>query len=398
MRQFLFGLLCAALVWWGYSAWAPAKSGEVNAAVVPDPMLKGSPVLEMIRSDKDIQKPAPQASEAPQAPTVADATLSGPDLEALVAVARKGDEAGVSSVWSRLADARTPGASRAALLEAMSTHRVDEAGAALALLGTNNAFLHSAEGLAVGKRALELAAALPAEASAMALTQLVEKCMRGDIAKSDTGAVAFVDRAAIELRRQADRTLCDPSNVARSRSYTVQPGDSLGAIAARFRREKIMVDYGTLMVLNRIHNAKTLRPGQKLKIPLEPVKTVVEKRSFLMAVYVGDVILRLYWVGHGADDKTPVATFTVAEVMENPQWDAPDGGHYPPGHPKNILGKWFVKLKHDSHQGFGIHGTVQPETIGTMASMGCVRLRDADIQDYAGLVPRGSLVEVRDSK
>ena len=101
-----------------------------------------------------------------------------------------------------------------------------------------------------------------------------------------------------------------------------------------------------------------------------------------MAVYVGDTIVRLYWVGHGKDDCTPETTFVVLEKQEKPDWYGP-GRLVPYGHPDNVLGDYFVKFRHESFTGFGAHGTSEPETIGTQSSAGCIRMADADIEVVA---------------
>jgi hypothetical protein len=176
----------------------------------------------------------------------------------------------------------------------------------------------------------------------------------------------------------------------------VKPGDSLVSIAKRFQGENVLVEDGTLAVLNRINNPNALQAGQQIKVPVDPVHTVVEKRSFLMALYVGESILRLYWVGLGVNDKTPVAEFTIFEKIKNPEWFSPHG-QIAFGDPRNILGRFFVKFRHDSYQGFGAHGTPMPETIGTQASDGCIRMYDADIEDFFKLVPRRTKVEIRAS-
>ena len=116
-----------------------------------------------------------------------------------------------------------------------------------------------------------------------------------------------------------------------------------------------------------------------------------------MAVYLGDAMLRLYRVGHGVGGKTPVTRFTVSDKLENPDWYAPDGGVVPAGHPDNILGRYFIKFSNPSYTGFGAHGTPLPETIGTMSSMGCIRMYDTDIEELYRLLPRGAVVEVRDT-
>ena len=188
--------------------------------------------------------------------------------------------------------------------------------------------------------------------------------------------------------------MCDPANLARARSHTIEKGDSLARAAARFRRDGIDVEAGTLAVLNRIHNPNAVQIGQKIKVPVDPIFAVVEKRSYSLAVYVGDHLLRLYWVGHGEHDKTPVTEFVVSEKQPRPEWTAPDGNRYPYGHPNNILGEYFIKFRHDRYTGFGAHGTPMPETIGTMSSAGCIRMLAPDIAELFQLLPRGAKVQV----
>jgi hypothetical protein len=171
----------------------------------------------------------------------------------------------------------------------------------------------------------------------------------------------------------------------------------LQVIATRFRKEGIQVEEGTLALLNRIHNINAVQFGQRIKAPVDPISAVLEKRSFLLALYVGDTILRLYWVGHGENDKTPVTEFTVVDKIANPPWYAPDNKVYAYGDPKNILGKYFIKFSNPSYSGFGAHGTPLPETIGTMSSAGCIRMYDNDIEELYKVLPRKAKVVVRDS-
>ena len=255
--------------------------------------------------------------------------------------------------------------------------------------------MHSESGRKLARQSIAKATRMPPEKSVVALSKVVELCMKGSIVKSDTEARAVVDEAATALRRSLLKTVLNPAYMARSRSYKVAPGDALERIAKRFRKLGYKVGAGTLMAFNRIDDPRRLRAGQVLKIPVEPIKTVVEKASFLTAVYVGDIIFRVYWVGHGADDRTPEATFTIGAKIEHPDWYAPDGKVWPYGHPENVLGDYFIKFRHPSFSGFGAHGTAEPESIGTMASAGCLRMADDDIADYFKIVPRGTAVEIR---
>ena len=240
--------------------------------------------------------------------------------------------------------------------------------------------------------------ALPDAEAVTAGTQLLTLMLRGRITKADSQARAFVDEVYKLHRVRVDRWLCDPGNIAGSRSYTVASGDSLARIAQRFRKEGLKVEDGTLAVLNRIHNPNSLQVGQKIKVPASPIVGVLEKRSFGFAIYVGEHLLRLYWVGHGAEDHTPLVEFTVGEKQPQPPWTAPDGHVYPYGHPKNILGEYFIKFLNDTYTGFGAHGTTLPETVCTMSSAGCIRMLDADIADLFKILPRGAKVVIRASE
>jgi lipoprotein-anchoring transpeptidase ErfK/SrfK len=418
MRQFLMGLAFAAIVWWGYSAWfskAPPVNGaetggqaDLNSFLAATGLgaapengqglpTHGSPPGTAGKAGDAAAPAAPPASTSGDHPLASGNAPEAAALESLVQGIQKGDARAIAVAWQFLAQGGTPAAQRQQVLIALAGLKAEDPQTALAHLGENNAFLHSAEGREAGGIVLRLCAGQPDDKAVTLMTDLLDRCMRGPIQKSDTEEHAFVDAAWALAKKHVDRFVCDPANVARARSYTVAPHDVLAKIAAKFRREeKIFVDAGTLALLNRIQNPNLLKAGQKIKIPVDPIHVVIEKRSFLMGVYLGDVLLRLYWVGHGADDKTPVTEFTVELKQPNPDWYSPEGP-IPFGKPGNILGKYFVRLHHDSYTGFGIHGTTMPETVGTMCSMGCIRMLDNDIEEFFNIIPVGAKVAVRDS-
>ncbi|WP_352983228.1 L,D-transpeptidase [Mesorhizobium sp. M1338] len=62
-----------------------------------------------------------------------------------------------------------------------------------------------------------------------------------------------------------------------------------------------------------------------------------------------------------------------------------------PGGPNNPLGPRALYLFRDGYDTFfRLHGTVEPHTIGTMVSSGCVRLFNQDIIDLYNRVPVGT--------
>jgi nucleoid-associated protein YgaU len=406
MRQFVFGLLVAVLAIWGYGTWrggGAAAAGPEAPGSAPTAQTAGNPAAGNAAAGPDLEAMLAPAGGSSRTPAPATPSASVPlDLGAAPAgvdvddLLRRlaGKDAGAADVAWLVVTSRAPAADRQRLLDALLPD--GELEAQWARLGTFNTFLHSAEGRAKAGKVLAQILALPDAAAVAAGSRLLLQCLRGRIERGDTEARAFVDEAYRQHRVRADRWLCDPTNVTSARTYTVAAGDSLARIAARFRREKVMVEEGTLALLNRIHNPNAVQVGQKLKVPVEPVSALVQKRSFGMVVLVGSHVLRLYWIGHGENDKTPVTEFTVVEKQPKPEWTAPDGMRYPYGHPKNILGEYFVKFQHDQYTGFGAHGTPMPETIGTMSSMGCIRMLGPDIQELFKILPRGAKVVIQD--
>ena len=72
------------------------------------------------------------------------------------------------------------------------------------------------------------------------------------------------------------------------------------------------------------------------------------------------------------------------------------------GDPKNPLGQFWLGLAGvDGHAlgktSYGIHGTIDPDSIGKQASMGCIRMRNEDVEQVFELLVEGkSTVTVKD--
>ncbi len=75
------------------------------------------------------------------------------------------------------------------------------------------------------------------------------------------------------------------------------------------------------------------------------------------------------------------------------------GERYDADNPENPIGERWIGIKglgeYEALTGYGIHGTIEPQSIGTDASMGCVRLGDEDVNIvYELLVERTSRVTI----
>jgi lipoprotein-anchoring transpeptidase ErfK/SrfK len=397
MRQFLLGLIVAALAWWGYGKWtsnevqAKHETDRVEApdgdgADVPGGGTATASIDDMLAAGGGDDLPPNRAEETEPMPS---------DVAELIERVKRGDRAAIGTAWLAVATRRL-GANHdriVKLLQPRSETFEDQ----LAMLGNHNGFLRSPEGRAAAEKATAAAMALPDAEAIDAGTDLIYLMTCGRIERTDQKWREVVDKARAQHRIRVDRWLCNPTNVAGARSYTVKPGNSLDRIARKYRQEGLKVEAGTIAVLNRITNPNALRVGQVLKIPVAPITALLEKDSYALMVFVGDQLLRLYWVGHGANDHTPVTEFEVIAKQSRPDWTAPDGNIYPYGHKKNVLGEYFIKFGHPSYSGFGAHGTTEPQTICTQASMGCIRMFDKDIHELFHLLPRGAKVVVRDT-
>lgn len=99
------------------------------------------------------------------------------------------------------------------------------------------------------------------------------------------------------------------------------------------------------------------------------------------------------------DMKTPDGVFPIDEIIDASWWmhDFHDGK----GVIKGAYGPWFIsldtmKLSGGRWSGIGIHGTHAPESIGTMASEGCIRLNNENISRLKQFVKVGMKVVIEE--
>jgi len=70
----------------------------------------------------------------------------------------------------------------------------------------------------------------------------------------------------------------------------------------------------------------------------------------------------------------------------NPQWSNPRTGQFfSRDDPKNPIGEYWLGLRGtdattSKAQSYGIHGTIDPSSIGKQKSLGCIRMGEKDIE------------------
>lgn len=178
--------------------------------------------------------------------------------------------------------------------------------------------------------------------------------------------------------------LSDPHQLA----HTVKSGDNMQKIANLYD-----VTYKFIGRVNSISDPRKMRLGANLKIVKGPFHAVVNKTAFTLDLYqgkpgqTGTVFVKRLRVGLGENDSTPTGLWKVTTKLENPTYYNPrDTGPrvIPAGDPTNPLGERWLALEGVSGQAigkesYGIHGTIEPESIGKKKSMGCVRLLNEDV-------------------
>ncbi|MBF0243753.1 MAG: L,D-transpeptidase family protein [Planctomycetes bacterium] len=172
--------------------------------------------------------------------------------------------------------------------------------------------------------------------------------------------------------------------------HDVKYGEFLSVIAKKYE-----VYSERIQRINGIENSNMLRAGQRLKILKGRCRIVVDKERFRLAIYLQDILFKHYKVGIGKDGKTPRITTAVSSSLakEPPYSDPKTHEILPFGHPGNPIGTRWIGFT--MGQGYGIHGTNQPETIGTESSNGCIRLKNSDVEDLYDYVMKGDEVVIR---
>ncbi len=184
-------------------------------------------------------------------------------------------------------------------------------------------------------------------------------------------------------------------------SYMVRGGDRLAVIGNKYK-----VPYEILMEVNNIGDPRSLQAGATIKAVKGPFHAKVYRSTFTMDLYLQNTYVRSYSVGLGKPGyETPTGLWRVrlGGKAYATSWRDPDSGIvYQPEDPDYPLGSRWIALDGLSGEakgrtGFGIHGTKEPDQIGTAGSRGCIRMYNGEvIQVYNMLVEGLSQVEVTD--
>ena len=132
----------------------------------------------------------------------------------------------------------------------------------------------------------------------------------------------------------------------------------------------------------------------------QPGTIIVQSdQRYLYVVQPGGRALR-YGIGVGRDGFRWQGLVKITQKKEWPDWTPPDEmiarqpylPRWMAGGPGNPLGARAMYLGGTVYR---IHGTNQPQTIGTAVSSGCFRLTNPDVSDLYDRIPVGTKVIIR---
>jgi lipoprotein-anchoring transpeptidase ErfK/SrfK len=183
------------------------------------------------------------------------------------------------------------------------------------------------------------------------------------------------------------RLLFSPVITSKSIEYEIKPGDSLDKIAREYKT--------TIELIMKSNNlsGENIFPGKKIKVWTAPFSIVVDKSQNTLILKSNEEVIKTYIVATGLNNSSPVGTFKIIEKIVNPPWYKPGGGMIPAGNPQNILGTRWMGL---DKEGYGIHGTTEPQSLGKQATAGCVRMLNAEVEQLFSIVPKGTEVTIVD--
>jgi hypothetical protein len=198
--------------------------------------------------------------------------------------------------------------------------------------------------------------------------------------------------AALEAAQANHRW--SPEGTWPSVEVRVVPGDTLVGIRKRLIAEDPSLQFCTGMIERSNQLGRYLREGQILRVPTNRVRTLIDLSSRWLFYLHADEVVAAYPVATGrVGAETTPGRYTVGDKTPEPPWFPKGNSMVPYGDPENPLGTRWIGL--EGSNGLGIHGTWEPQSLGTMASDGCIRLHNDRVEELFEVIPQGSDVVVR---
>lgn len=202
--------------------------------------------------------------------------------------------------------------------------------------------------------------------------------------------------AAKELGRLNVQLIFSPAKTPESKVFRIAAGDSLTNVGIELNTTQ-----GLLMRANDITDPNRLHLGQHLKYTPKDFQVIIERSTCRLFLMDDDGLFKVYSIGLGRPnyDTTP-GKYKIGNKEKDPTWFKPGSKAIPPGDPRNELGtRWMplIPMAEDLPTDLGIHGTIDPETIGVYASKGCPRMYREDVEELYDLIVRSTPVTITET-
>jgi len=170
--------------------------------------------------------------------------------------------------------------------------------------------------------------------------------------------------------------------------YTIKKGDSIWKI-----ERELKVPGDLIMGINNLRpNALTV--GMQIKVPKINPSIVIDKAKRTLTIKNSGTFLKKYRVGiHKVDSRVPAGEYSIQNKFDKgtDYADPQTGTIIKAGDPNNPLGSKFLQLRRD----MGIHGTTNPELVGTYTDVGWIMMTEKDIEEIYPLVRKGTPVTIK---
>ena len=159
--------------------------------------------------------------------------------------------------------------------------------------------------------------------------------------------------------------------------------------------------WGADVLITMVPDGKAVRSAVQAALPgLAPGTIVVDTADRYLYLIQGNNRAMRYGIGVGREGFQWQGLLKITRKAEWPDWTPPPEmiqrqpylPRFMAGGPGNPMGARALYLGATIYR---IHGTNQPQTIGSAVSSGCFRLVNGDVIDLYGRVPVGTKVVVR---
>jgi hypothetical protein len=180
----------------------------------------------------------------------------------------------------------------------------------------------------------------------------------------------------------------------------VHPGDSLIALRKRVLAEHtdLRICTGLIARANQLRSETSIRPDDTLRVPTDEADVLVDLSARWAFYRLGGEVAAAWEVGIGKDEsETTPGVYTIGTKQKNPPWFPPGRDMVAYGDPENPLGTRWLAWNDENGRttSLGFHGTSDESGVGQRVSRGCIRMRNADVEELFEILPQGSTVVVQ---